>query len=235
MRSLLILLIALQSVLPQTSEKLVYEVRYKLGKFNTKVATGTIPLEEDQWEGRKVLRSDASITVQPFFKLFLKSSYTAHLYLDAEDMTPLYYSYGHENGFNECRYQKDSVYFHRINKKTGNRDFALPNDGRTMEVFAILFHIRDLNLSAGETTSVKVYLDGDFRNIRITMIGTDTERFPGRVADDIFIETPEQGLMENGSGNLIRLWRAHDGARPVLGIEVPLSTGIMIANLRDEI
>jgi len=235
MRSLLILLIALQSVLPRTSEKLVYEVRYKLGALNTKVATGTIPLVPDVWEGRKALRSDASIKVQPFFKLFLKGSYTANLYLGAGDMKPLFYRYGHENGFNECRYRADSVYFHRSHKKKGVQNIALSNDGRTMEIFSMLFLLRELNLSPGESINAKAYLSGGFRNVRITMIGTDAERYPGREADAFLIETPEQGLMENGSGTVIRLWRSHGGTRPVLGIEVPLSTGTMIANLTNEL
>ena len=235
MRSLLILLIALQSVLPQTSEKLVYEVRYCLGALNTKVATGTIPLVQDVWEGRKALRSDASIKVQPIFRLFLKGSYSANLYLGAGDMKPLYYRYGHENGVNECTYRPDSVYYHRDHKTKGIRDITLPNDGRTMEIFSLLFLVRDLNLSPGESINAKAYLSGGFRNVRITMIGTDTERYPGREADAFLIETPEQGLMENGSGNIIKLWRSGSGSRPVLGIEVPLSTGKMIANLTDEI
>lgn len=235
MRSLLILLIALQSVLPRTSEKLVYEVRYKLGALNTKVATGTIPLVQDVWEGRKALRSDANIKVQPIFRLFLKGSYSANLYLGAGDMKPLYYRYGHENGVNECTYRPDSVYYHRDHKTKGVHNISLPNDGRTMEIFSLLFYFRDLNLAAGESINAKAYLSGGFRNVRITMIGTDAERYPGREADAFLIETPEQGLMENGSGNIIKLWRSGSGSRPVLGIEVPLSTGKMIANLTDEL
>ena len=166
MRSLLIFIIALQSVLPQSSEKLIYEVRYKLGVLNTKVATGVIPLTQDTWEGKDAFRSDARITVQPVFKLFM---------------------------------------------------------------------MRDINLEAGETCQAKTYLGGGFRNVRITMQGTDSERFKGRKADYFIIQTPERGLMENGSGNIIKLWRAHDGTRPVLGLEVPLSKGTMICNLKNEL
>lgn len=235
MRSLLIFIIALQSVLPQSSEKLIYEVRYKLGVLNTKVATGVIPLTQDTWEGKDVFRSDARITVQPVFKLFMNPEYTAILYLKASDMQPLFYSYAYKKGYNECRYLEDSIYYHRQLHGKEPENTCLPNDGRTMEIFSMLFMLRDINLEAGETCEAKTYLGGGFRNVRITMQGTDSKRFKGRKADYFIIQTPERGLMENGSGNIIKLWRAHDGTRPVLGLEVPLSKGTMICNLTYEL
>lgn len=235
MRSLLILFMVLGSVLPKSSENLSYEVRYKLGVINTKVATATLRLSKDAWEGQAVMKSNAQIAVQPVFKLFLKDKYQASICLSAQEMKPLYYAYPHAKGFNECRYHADSIYYKRTLRGKAPETIVLPNDSRTMEIFSMLYMIRDLELKTGETVSAKTYLSGFFRNIRITLIGIDTERYPGRKADAILIETPERGLMENGSGNIIRIWRASDGARPVLGIEVPLSTGTMIANLKNEL
>ena len=235
MRSLLILFLALQSVLPRTSEKLSYEVRYKLGLLNTKVATGVIPLTKDTWEGKDVFRSDALITVQPVFRLFMNPEYSAVLYLQASDMQPLFYAYPYTNGYNECRYSKDSIYYHKQVKGKVIQDSCLPNDGRTMEIFSMLFMMRDINMETGQSCRARTYLGGEFRNVRITMLGTDTERFHGRKADLFIIDTPERGLMENGSGTIIKFWRAQDGTRPMLGLEVPLSKGTMICNLTDEL
>ena len=234
MRGILILCLALQALLPAAGEKLTYEVRYKLGALNTKVATATIPLAEDTWEGKEALRSNAAITVQPVFRLFLKADYNAVLYLSADASNPYFYVYPSDKSYSECRYAADSVYYHKVPKGQEPLDFNLPNDNWTMEVFAMLFKLRNVQMEVGEIKKLKLYISGDFRNATLTLIGRNTERFPGRTADFFIINSPEKGLMENGAGNIIKIWRDHNGARPLLGIEVPLGTGTMIANLTDE-
>ena len=41
-----------------------------------------------------------------------------------------------------------------------------------------------------------------------------------------------EGLMENGSGNVIILWRSTGADRCILGVEVALSSGTMIVGAR---
>lgn len=215
----------------------MYNLRFKLGIVNTKVAVATISLDPDSYNGEEVLNGRATIKVQPFFRLFMSERYVSYVYLSMEEKTPIYYYNLNNEGYTECYYQKDSIRYERHFGKKEPRNTVIPNDGKTMEIFSFLFLLRDLEMIPGETLEYSAYLFGDFRRTIVTMKGRDTVTFPGHVADSFVVELPERGLMENGSGNIIYAWRDSEGTRPVLGIEVPLGKGkgIMIATLDENI
>ena len=235
MRCLLILFFALQSVLPITGESLKYEIRYKLGIMNTRVASAIIKLNPDNWKDQPALYSEASVQVAPVFRLFLSEKYYAYLYLSNDEKKPIYYYNLNKKGYTDCQYSPDIVHYERHIEENDVRIYDVPNDGLTMEIFSMLFFVRDVELSPGQSMKMKTYLYGDFRNTNLKMLGKDNTRFPGRTADAFVVEMPEKGLMENGSGNSVYIWRDSKGTRPVLGIEIPLNTGTMIANLTDEL
>ena len=61
----------------------------------------------------------------------------------------------------------------------------------------------------------------------LTNQGADSERFPGEQTERFFLKMYERGLMENGSGNAITVWRSTDGAHQILGLETDLGSGTM--------
>ena len=67
-----------------------YEVRYKLGALDTKVADATISLENGKWEQQAVLHSHASIRSASVFRLFLNAEYIADAYLTPGGQEPVY-------------------------------------------------------------------------------------------------------------------------------------------------
>ena len=62
--------------------------------------------------------------------------------------------------------------------------------------------------------------------------GIDNERFPGREVERVLLEMPERGLMEDGSGNEITMWRSTGSDRTVFCLEVPLSSGLMTVMIK---
>ena len=237
MRCLLILFFALQSVLPTDGESLLYNLRFKLGIVNTKVATANISLNPETYNGEEALYGHVTIRVQPFFRLFMSEKYLSYVYFSKEDKKPIYYYNLNNVGYTECYYQKDSIRYERHRGGEDVKITTVPNDGNTMEIFSFLFHMREIELIPGQSQEFSAYLFGDFRKTIVTMTAVEQERFPGRRAEALVVELPERGLMENGSGNIIYAWRDSEGTRPVLGIEVPLGKGkgTMIATLDYEL
>ena len=67
---------------------------------------------------------------------------------------------------------------------------------------------------------------------RIVYQGSDTDKLPDLPAERILVKMTDHGLIENGSGNEIFLWRSSAPDRRILGLEVALSTGTMICRIR---
>ena len=62
--------------------------------------------------------------------------------------------------------------------------------------------------------------------------GRDTERFPDQASERFLLELKEKGLMENGSGNRIVVWRSTGSDRRLLGLEVGLGSGVMCVRVK---
>ena len=213
-----------------------YDVRYKLGALNTKVASATISWEKAEWKQHPAYHSHALVQTTPFFKLFLGSDYTADTYLSQNGLTPLFFSNPFKDGSRvEYVYNGESQ---EIESQTflasGEvKDETFPFDGRTMDLLSLVHYLRFQSFSAsGKDLAMHLLMGGKSYAARIVYQGADTDKFPDLPAERILVKMTDHGLMENGSGNEIFLWRSSAPDRRILGLEVALSTGTMICRIR---
>lgn len=216
-----------------------YEVRYNLKGISTKVADATISLEKGRWNQQEALHSHAEITASSIFRLFMASEYVSDAYLTADSREPLYsvnpIKKGKKEGKFECRYDQNS--------KTVTSEYAPPSDkpvlgtypldGLTMDLLSLVQYVRFHDIPAGKTLNIHLLMKG--RRVAATLAnqGQDKEKFPGKEADKLFIKMIETGLMENGSGNEITVWRSTDSSHLILGLETNLSSGTMSVSIKD--
>ncbi|MBQ9660391.1 MAG: DUF3108 domain-containing protein [Bacteroidales bacterium] len=218
-----------------------YDVRYTWGLINAKVATGTITLEKSDWEGQATYHSSAIISANSIFSLFMGSAYTADIHLAQTDLQPVYFI----NPFKKNGKQGKFEYFYRKDKKIvdsitdmgtgdGSVETTFPLDGRTMDLLSLLHFVRFHEFShAGTPVKLHLLMGGRSFPAELIWQGEDDERFPGRKAERILLHMTERGLMENGSGTEITVWRSDDETRMLLGLEAALSAGSMSVSIRE--
>lgn len=213
-----------------------YDVRYKLGALNTKVATATISWEKAEWKNQPAYHSHALVQTTPFFKLFLGSDYTADTYLSRKGLAPLFFSNPFKDGSRvEYVYNKES---REIESQTFEasgeiEDETFPLDGKTMDLLSLVHYLRFQSFSTTEDArSMHLLMGGKSYAAKIVYQGTDPEKFKDIPSERILVRMTEHGLMENGSGNEIYLWRSAAQDRRILGLEVALSTGTMICRIK---
>ena len=215
-----------------------YDIRYKLGALNTKVADGTITLENGTWNGQSVLHSHADIQAKSIFKLFMNAAYIVDLYLTRADVEPVYYinpfKKNGQDGKVEFTYDRSGrkIDFVAVRPPAEPVTDTFPLDGKTMDLLSALQHARFLNLSEGSSVAINLLKSGKVIPAKLTHLGQDLERFPGREAERLQLTMTGGGLMENGSGSIITLWRSAGSDRRILGLEVALSSGTMIVTSR---
>lgn len=223
---------------PEALGTVQYDVRYKLGALNTKVADATISLESSTWNGQSVLHSHASIKAKSIFKLFMKAGYEVDLYLTPTQVEPIYYINPFKNdgqdGKVEFTYDRGKKTIESVAVRPPEEAVVqtLPLDGKTMDLLSALQHARFLNLASGGSESLSLIKSGRVIQATLTNQGIDNERFPGHEAERMQLKMIGEGLMENGSGNVITLWRSTGADRCILGVEVALSSGTMIVGAR---
>ena len=74
---------------PESLGTFNYDVRYKNGLINAKVATATITWEESKWQNRPAYHSSALVKATPVFALFISSDYVAETYFSHSGLAPL--------------------------------------------------------------------------------------------------------------------------------------------------
>lgn len=187
-----------------------YDVRYKLAGVTTKVADAAISLENDTWEGKAVLHSHAAIRANSVFRLFMASEYTADSYATRDTQEPVYYVNPLKKGKLE--------YFY---------------DGRTLDLLSLIQYVRFQDIPQGATKELYLLVGGKSVKATLTNQGTDRDRFPGKDTERFFLVLTERGLMENGSGNEIKVWRSTEKERRILCLETALSAGVMTVSVKD--
>ena len=223
---------------PEALGTVQYDVRYKLGALNTKVADATISLENSTWNGQAALHSHASIKAKSIFKLFMKAGYQVDLYLTPSNVEPIYYinpfKKDGQDGKVEFTYDRGKKTIESVAVRPPEEAVTqtIPLDGKTMDLLSALQHARFLNLASGSSESLSLIKSGRVIPATLTNQGIDNERFPGHEAERMQLKMTGEGLMENGSGNVITLWRSTGADRCILGVEVALSSGTMIVNAR---
>ena len=247
MKRYLLLLAALTasgllSSAPVTSASLgsiQYEVRFQGDVVNAKVADATIFLERATWNGQKVLHARAAINAVSVFRLFMNAEYRADSYLVPETREPLYYmnpiKRAGKVGKFECLYDQESgkIASEFTRPPADPVLTSFPWDGRTMDLLSLLQYVRFLDLAKGKSLSMHVLKGGKSVPAVLTSQGPDTERFPDRTTERFLLTMTGMGLMENGAGNKISVWRSAGGDRALLALEVDLGSGIMVVSIKE--
>ena len=226
---------------PESLGTFNYDVRYKNGLINAKVATATITWEESKWQNRPAYHSSALVKAAPVFALFISSDYVAETYFSHSGLAPLYFINPFKYKGKACKYE---YVFHEDNKTIESISIdeddepeyeTFPLDGRTMDLLSLLHFVRFLDLNPDSAPiKMQILMAGKSRDARILYKGIDEEKFPGIPAEKILLEMTEHGLMENGSGNEIYIWRSPGPDRRLLALETELSSGAMFVRLRQE-
>jgi hypothetical protein len=214
-----------------------YEVRYIKGAINTKVADATISLEKGTWNQQSVLHSHATVRASSVFRLFLNSEYVADTYLASDGQEPVYYmnpvKRGGKEGKFECTYDKGAKLirseFVRPPADPVNKTFTL--DGRTMDLLSLLQFVRFHNFTVGSPVSMHLLMGGESVAATLTCQGSGDDRYPG--TERFLLKMKDRGLMENGSGNEITVWRTKGGSRRIVCLETALSTGVMVVTVKE--
>ena len=229
--------LAATGVPPEALGTARYEVNYQLGRISTRVASATITLDDSAWEQHAAYHSRADIKASSVFRLFMRDGYQADVYLSHTDASPLYFlNPVRKNGADgKFEYVYDAggglIRSETVQPKGETVSTTFPLDGRTMDLLALLQYIRLRDFSAGETLRMHLLMGGKSFAATLSCEGTDTERYPDGSVLRFHLKMTERGLMENGSGTDIHVWRSTTSDRRLLTLEVPLSSGAMHVRL----
>lgn len=220
------------------SETTPYEVRYKLGSLNMRVVNVDISWEESEWNGEPAFHSVAVIQTLPFFRMFLGPYYYAECFYRQSDLAPLYFDNPFDAGSKSRRYE---YYYHPEDETIESVSFYAPDktelatftyDGRTMDFLSLVHFIRFLDLSqAKDPMQMHILVSGKSYPAELQYLGPDPDKFPGKPSDKIRLGLTGRGLMENGSGSIIYVWRSTSPDRTLLGLETTLNNGSVHAQI----
>lgn len=236
---MLLLLLAPNAVpAPLSDGETCYEVRYKWGVVDTKVANASFLVSKAEWNGEAASLSQISVRATPFFRLFMAEEYRVSLYLSPEGKplyshTPIvkkgkeinfYAFYNHQSG--------------RLETKTVSADESLERNfslkDQSMELVPFLYYMQDLDLKAlktGDSFPVQLVMPRTVAPVVVNYEGRDTEKIPGESAHRFFLDFKGRGLMEDKSGTVVHIWISAGPVQQVLLLTVPLKNGIMEASL----
>ena len=108
---------------------------------------------------------------------------------------------------------------------------TFPLDGKTMDLLSLLQHVRFLDLGEGKSESLHLLISGRSVSATLTCEGADPEKFPDKSVLRFRLKMVERGLMENGSGKEIVVWRSTAADRRILALEAALSAGSMTVSI----
>lgn len=218
--------------------KFRYTVHYEWGIIDSNVANATISFEKKEWNNKDACHSHAVISANSIFRLFMNADYIADAYLTEDKQPePLYFSNGYQKdgkqGKFEYTYTKTNILsVNELGDKKEKSD--IKQDGLTMDLLSLLHFVRFVDISAGKTLHMHVLIAGKAFPATLSYKGVTKERYPGHEAEHLHLEMTERGLMENGSGNKIELYRSTSPGNVFLGMEVPLSAGSMTVHINEK-
>ena len=217
-----------------------YEVRYKLKNIDTKVAEATVSLERSRREDQPVLHAHASVRAQSVFRLFLNAQYLADSYMTLDGTEPVYYmnpvKRGGKEGKFECAYDKagGTVRTEFVRPPADPVIKTIPYDGGTMDLLSLLQFVRFQDFTGGKPVAMLLLMGARSSSATLTFQGIDTERFPGKRTERLHLKMHGQGLMENGSGDEITVWRSTGNDRTLMALETSLGSGMMTVTVSEE-
>ena len=213
-----------------------YEIRYKWGAINAKVATIDLSLKEEKWKEHPAYHSRAAIKTSAIFSLFIGSDMTADCYITQSDLQPLYFVNPHKKGGKDVRFTFDynrqskqiESTFEGV-KETTKKNF--PMDGKTYDLLSVITFVRFLDASY-DTVDVNLLLGEERYPGVLIYQGKDTEKFPGEETERFLLRLTGRGVMENGSGNELVFWRSPGTDRKILALEAPVNPGFMTIQIK---
>ena len=235
-RYLILLLPGLLSLTGLKAENGNYDIHYKLGSFNARVATADISWKASEWNGKPALCSEADLRATPIFRVFINKDFYAKCFFSPEELSPLYFV----NPFKKKGKTYQYEYLYRTDTgeiestsvlPEGTRRKVFPNDGQTMDLLCLLHFVRFLDPSSvTKVMPLTILMSGKAYPSELLYLGEDLVKFPGIPAQKFLLRLPG-GLMTNGSGNEIYIWRSREGNQ-LLGLETALSKGHMSVKIR---
>ena len=213
-----------------------YEIRYTWGAIDAKVGTITISLNPATWENQAAYHSHGFLKTSSVFKLFIGADLTVDSDVAQSDLQPLYFINPYKKGGKDCKFEFtygrngviDAVY--QGPKQTLTKIWTM--DGKTFDLLSLLVFVRFRD-AAEKTANIKVLLDENCYPATLTYQGKDTEKIPGVETERFLLRLTERGVMENGSGNELLIWRSPGPDRRILCLEAPLSPGFMSIRVKE--
>ena len=213
-----------------------YEIRYTWGAIDAKVGTITISLNPATWENQAAYHSHGFLKTSSVFKLFIGADLTVDSDVAQSDLQPLYFINPYKKGGKDCKFEFtygrngviDAVY--QGPKQTLTKTWTM--DGKTFDLLSLLVFVRFRD-AAEKTVNIKVLLDENCYPATLTYQGKDTEKIPGVETERFLLRLTERGVMENGSGNELLIWRSPGADRRILCLEAPLSPGFMSIRVKE--
>ena len=213
-----------------------YEIRYTWGAIDAKVATVTISLNPDSYQGKSAYRSHAFVKTSAIFRLFIGADLTVDSYIDEAELLPLYTINPYRKSGKDCKFEY--IYDREARQVTNvaqgpkeTLETKYPFDGRIFDLLTVLAFVRFLD-AGDKPVSLRLMLGEAAYPAVITYQGKDTERVPGVEADRFQIRLTERGVMENGSGNELTFWRSPGSDRRILGLEAAVNPGHMSIRIK---
>lgn len=213
-----------------------YEIRYTWGAIDAKVATATISLNPESYQGKDAYHSHAFVKTSAVFRLFIGADLTVDSYIDQDELLPIYTINPYRKGGKDCKFEY--IYDREARQVTNlaqgpkeTLETKYPFDGKIFDLLTVLAFVRFLDAS-DKPVSLKLMLGETAYPAVITYQGKDTERVPGVEAERFQIRLTERGVMENGSGNELTFWRSPGSDRKILGLEAAVNPGHMSIRIK---
>lgn len=213
-----------------------YEIRYTWGAIDAKVATATISLNPESYQGKDAYHSHAFVKTSAVFRLFIGADLTVDSYIDQGELLPIYTINPYRKGGKDCKFEY--IYDREARQVTNlaqgpkeTLETKYPFDGKIFDLLTVLAFVRFLDTS-DKPVSLKLMLGEAAYPAVITYQGKDTERMPGVEAERFQIRLTERGVMENGSGNELTFWRSPGSDRRILGLEAAINPGHMSIRIK---
>lgn len=217
-----------------------YEVRYKWGVLDTRVANGQIIISKDEWNGQTAMHTVFSLRATPFFRLFMAEDYWMELFVSPDGTLPLsshspIRAKGKECDFDVLYKQKERVAeSHTVSaKESVHRTFSL--DDGAMDLLALFHYMQNLDISRmdkGQSISLQVIMPRSVAPVLLHYEGMDSVPFSEEPCHLFLMQFTGRGVMENKSGNTVHLWMSTGPDRQLIMLTIPLNNGLMIARIK---
>lgn len=216
-----------------------YDVHYKLGVVNTKMATCTLNQRPATWEGQPAWSAVFRVRAAHVFRLFIRDEYRVNLHLSKQDLQPYHYEFPYKEKGKDYRLEffygtvpgkVESLLYSADGKEPVRKTFPAP-DGMAMDLASMAFFLRSLDFGSFQgPLRMHVIMSAEYVPVVVNYKGVDASYWPGETAHHIVVNMPERGLMENGDGNEIHVWIS--GRREILGLSLPIGKGTVSARLK---